>query len=462
MITVTEYKQKKVGVFGLGKTGDTTVASLLAGGTDVYAWDDNQHSIEKSFPHSRLILQNFTHWPWSELKALILSPGVPLTHPKPHPVVEMANKYNCPVIGDIELLYRACPRARYIGITGTNGKSTTTTLIGHILKTAGLESQVGGNLGTAALSLKPLAAKGTYVLELSSYQLDLIKSTCFNIAVLLNITPDHIDRHGNMNGYIRAKKHIFERQEKGDVAVIAVDDTHTQAIAENFELKTSGREVVRVSVTKTLEQGIYVKEGVLHDRRHEPFVLRNISTIPTLTGKHNWQNAAVAWAAARACGISPEVIYKALQTFPGLSHRLQLVTTSRGVRFINDSKATNADATANALAPYKHIYWIAGGKPKEGGIEPLAKYFPHIAHAFLIGEAEKQFAKILKKGKVPHTLCGTLDVAVRQAAKMAFAEKKTEAVVLLSPACASFDQFKNFEERGDKFCELVEGITHAA
>jgi len=513
MIPVTEYKNQKIGVFGLGKAGEATVASLLAGEAEVFAWDD---AASRQMPDARCQMSGYKEWPWKELKALVLSPGIPLTHPKPHPVVELAHKHNVPIIGDIELLYRACPDARYIGITGTNGKSTTTTLIGHILKTAGLRVEVGGNLGIPALALDPLGADGTYVLELSSYQLDLVKTTRFNVAVLLNITPDHLDRHGDMEGYIAAKMHVFERQQKGDVAVIAVDDEYTKEVAGCWLPVAGKARLVRVSAQQELNDGIYVKEGVLYDcTSNQQPATSNISGIPTLPGRHNWQNAAAAYAAARACGVTPDVIYKAMQTFPGLRHRLQLVATIRGVRFINDSKATNADATANALAPYDNIYWIAGGKPKEGGIATLANYFPKITHAFLIGEATEEFAKTLdnslshwerggvralpqirpphpalppslklrrtrratfsqgekEKNGVPYTRCGTLDVAVKKAAEMAFKDSGRDLsslnpesrilnpVVLLSPACASFDQFKNFEERGDAFCDLVHSLN---
>lgn len=450
MITVTEYKNQSVGVFGLGKAGEATVASLVAGGAKVFSWDDKSAGT-----------LHFKEWPWQELKALVLSPGVPLTHPKPHEVVALAKQHNVPVIGDIELLYRACPKARYVGITGTNGKSTTTTLIAHILKTAGLNVEVGGNLGTAALTLKPLGADGIYVLELSSYQLDLVKTTRFNTAVFLNITPDHIDRHGSMEGYIAAKKHIFERQQKDDVAVIAVDDDYTRGIRD-WALGIGASKVIEVSSHHILAKGIYVQDGILHDNS-SPMPLTSIAT---LTGRHNWQNAAVAYAAAKNCGVAPDRIYEAMKTFGGLRHRLQMAATIHGVRFINDSKATNADATANALAPFDTIYWIAGGKPKEGGIKTLAGFFPKIAHAFLIGEAEDEFANTLH-GHASYTRCNTLKVAVEKAAAMAFAEKKPDAVVLLSPACASFDQWKNFEERGDAFCDMVAelastGVRHAS
>ena len=434
MITVTEYKNQKVGVFGLGKAGEAAVASLLAGGAEVFAWDDN---IKEGSGQGAEVRKNYREWDWENLKALVLSPGVPLTHPHPHGVVALAHKHNVPIIGEMELLFRAQPDAIYLGITGTNGKSTTTTLIGHILQEAGVRCEVGGNLGTPALALAPLGKGGVYVIEMSSYQLDLLKTVRFNVAVLLNITPDHLDRHGDMAGYIAAKKHIFDRQGKSDVAVVE------EVISGQLSVVSK---LVKISADSELENGIYVKDGILYDGKTK----FDISKIVSLTGKHNWQNAAAAYAACRAVGVALEKIYAAMQNFAGLRHRLQLVATINGVRFINDSKATNADATANALAPYKNIYWIAGGKAKAGGIASLSEYFPNIAHAFLIGEAEADFARTLE-GKVPYTRCGTLEVATQKAAKMA----KSGEVVLLSPACASFDQFKSFEHRGDVFCELV-------
>jgi UDP-N-acetylmuramoylalanine--D-glutamate ligase len=485
MIKITEYAGQKVGVFGLGKAGVAAVAALKVGGAKVFSWDDCLSSPSplagegggggcKSQPQSAEVAphpnpppqggrgylgrntKHYKYWDWKQLKALVLSPGVPLTHPKPHPIVELAREYNVPIVGEVELLFRACPEATYIGITGTNGKSTTTTLIGHILQEAGVECQVGGNLGTPALALQPLGKGGVFVLEMSSYQLDLLHTTRFNVAVLLNITPDHLDRHGDMAGYIAAKQHIFERQMAGDVAVVA-DGGQWQV---NSEVK-----IVKFSVERELAEGIYVQDGVLYDSstiHHPPFTIHQISS---LTGKHNWQNAAAAYAAARAVGVVPEKIYAAMQNFAGLSHRLQLVAEINGVKFINDSKATNADATANALAPYKNIYWILGGKQKAGGIETLTPYLSHITHAFLIGEAAPEFAKTLE-GKVPYTQCGTLEVSVTKAFALAQTSESQPATILLSPACASFDQFKSFEQRGDIFCELVQkiknGINNAA
>jgi len=479
MITVTEYSGQKVGVFGLGKAGKAAVAALRAGGAQVFAWDDKYSPSplvgeggNPPYTQSSLIVPPLPNpppqggrglsyvamadWPWAELKVLILSPGVPLTHPKPHPVVELARTHGCPVIGDIELLYRAQPQARYIGITGTNGKSTTTTLIGHILKTAGLPCEIGGNLGTPALELAPLGSEGTYVLETSSYQLDLLERTRFNIGLFLNVTPDHLDRHGSMEGYVAAKMHMFKNQQPGDVAVIAVDDPYTRAVAD--DIAQEGRQrVVEVSAQTALAYGVYVENGILHDRLGEKPHDYDLRGIATLTGRHNWQNAASAYTVARSCDIAPDVIYTAMRSFAGLRHRLQLVATINGVRFINDSKATNADATSNALAPFETIYWIAGGKPKAGGISSLSYYFPKIAHAFLIGEAEEEFAQTLE-GQVSYTRCGTLAEAVKQAASQAFSDRKKDTVVLLSPACASFDQWKNFEQRGDAFCEMVETL----
>lgn len=438
MITAHPYKGLYVGVFGLGKAGEASVAALNAAGATVFAWDDKAQKSDTLMPYGT--------WPWESLKALVLAPGVPKTHD----CAQMAKKHAVPIIGDIEVLCKSQPEATYLGITGTNGKSTTTTLIGHILQSAGARCEVGGNLGTAALSLAPLGNNETYVLELSSYQLDLVHTTHFNIALLLNLTPDHLDRHGDMNGYIAAKKHIFDRQTKDDVAIIAVDDEHTKKLAA--ELKAAGKQRV-IEVSCRDKADIYVQNGILHDGEKQ----FDISNIPALTGEHNWQNAAISYAAARAHNIAPEKIIAAMKTFPGLRHRLQLVDTIRGVRFINDSKATNADATQHALKPYKNIYWIAGGKAKAGGIEPLAPLFGHVARAYLIGEAQEMFARTLE-GQVDYKMVETLENAVKIAAADAWEEKKEGAVVLLSPACASFDQFKSFEHRGDVFCELVEKL----
>lgn len=459
MITLHAYQGRTVAVFGLGKAGEATVDALLAAGAKVVAWDDSSDSRSKLA--TRLgegVLQPVDGWDWPSIAVLVLGPGVPLTHPAPHAVVVAAQKAGCPIIGDIELLCEGELQARKIAITGTNGKSTTTTLIHHLLASAGVKAEVGGNLGTAALSLEALGEGGTYVLECSSYQLDLTQRAHFDIAVLLNITPDHLDRHGDMEGYIRAKMKMFAHQGKSDVAVIAVDDDSTRRLADEMETRQCQR-VVRVSARQALPRGVHVQDGVLHDVLDGKDVFQiDLRGIVTLTGRHNWQNAAAAYAVARLSNIAPETIASALRSFAGLAHRLELVAEIQGIGFINDSKATNADATRNALAPYEQVYWIAGGKAKAGGIESLGEYFPRVVQAFLIGAAEEEFAKTLE-GKVPYTRCGTLEKATRLAAQMAFAHQRKGAVVLLSPACASFDQWKNFEERGEGFRRYVQALA---
>ncbi len=461
MITLRNYQDKKLGVLGLGKAGTATVASLSASGAEVFAWDDKEETRRNSIqvataPRTQIIQPE--KWPWKELNALVLSPGVPFTHPVPHYTVQLANEHRVPIIGDIELFCESQANVLKVAVTGTNGKSTATSLIAHILSSASRRVEAGGNLGTPALSLQPVGSDGCYVLELSSYQLDLVHNTHFNIALLLNITPDHIDRHGSMEGYVNAKSHIFDRQNRHDFAIINVDDDYSRSVYAEQKQKSKAQ-IIAVSRINPLKQGVFVdKEGILHDKidPNNPTAIK-IYDIINLTGRHNWQNAAFAYAACRALGIPSRDIEKGLRSFPGLRHRLQIVATIHGVRFINDSKATNADATSNALAPFSNVYWILGGKPKEGGIDSLVKYFDGVNHAFLIGEAEEQFAAALE-GKVQYTRCGTLANAFDASSKMAFADRRQNAVVLLSPACASFDQWKNFEERGDAFCKMVESL----
>jgi UDP-N-acetylmuramoylalanine--D-glutamate ligase len=461
MIALRHYQDRKLGVFGLAKAGTATVSSLIAGGADVFAWDDKEDSrkaFSQQFTEGKVRLLEPKSWPWKDLAALVLSPGVPLTHPAPHYTARLAREAGVRITGDIELLCEAQPLAKKIAVTGTNGKSTTTSLIGHIIKSAGRRVETGGNLGASALSLNPQGSDGCYVLELSSYQLDLLQAARFNIAMLLNITPDHLDRHGGMEGYVSAKSHIFERQTKHDVALVGIDDNYSRSVYTSLR-QASPAHVVAISVVHEIRQGVFVdKEGVLHDRIDpEHPLLLNLYDIPTLTGRHNWQNAAYTYAACKLFGLPQRDIEKGIRSFPGLRHRLQSVATIHGVRFINDSKATNADATSHALTPFTHIYWIAGGRPKEGGIASLEPLFPNITHAFLIGEAQGNFAGTLE-GKVPYTSCGTLAAAFDAAAQKAFAERKPGAVVLLSPAGASFDQWKSFEARGDAFCAMTEEL----
>lgn len=463
MIVLRNYQDKILGVMGLGKAGVATVATLLASGADVFVWDDKEeirNLFNQNNMGSKAHMIEPGKWPWRNLHALVLSPGIPLSHPEPHYTVKLAKEIGTKIMGDMELFCKVQYANQKIAVTGTNGKSTTTSLIAHILRSASRKVEVGGNLGTPVLSLQPLGTDGCYVLELSSYQLDLIHTTHFNISLILNFTPDHIDRHGSMSGYVAAKSHIFDNQNRYDTAIVSVDDDYARSVYAELKQRSKAQ-IIAVSCTHPLRQGVFVdKEGMLHDKidPNVPAVLK-ISDLINLTGRHNWQNVAFAYTACKIYGVSIRDIERGLHSFPGLRHRLQIVATIHGVRFINDSKATNADATANALAPFSNIYWIVGGKAKAGGIDSLTCYFDSIEHAFLIGESQEEFAKTLE-GRVNYTRCGTLSNAFSAATKLAFAERKQNAVILLSPACASFDQWKNFEERGDAFCSLVEDLLN--
>ncbi|MFO1241697.1 MAG: UDP-N-acetylmuramoyl-L-alanine--D-glutamate ligase [Rickettsiales bacterium] len=461
MILLPSYKGKSVGVFGLGKSGAATINALLASGATVYASDDNATARDSLAKHEKLHALPHAEWKWSDLSAVVLAPGVPLTHPKPHDVVAMADKNNVPVTGDVELLLAAQPDATVIGITGTNGKSTTTALIAHILKEAGKDVEVGGNLGTPVLSMRALGKNSIYVLELSSYQLDLLKTARIHVACLLNFSPDHIDRHGSMEGYIAAKKHIFDHQRQADVAIIGIDDAYAEALARTL-IEEKQRRVLPIALTRKVKDGISVNEQGLLDNGKTKIA---INIFPRLKGRHNWQNAAFAFAACSEVGLEEKAIVAGMESFPGLAHRMEWIAKVNGVEFINDSKATNADAASKALGAYDVIYWIAGGKAKEGGIEALGEYFPRIRHAFLVGAAMDAFAHTLE-GNVPYTKSGDLKTATAQAAELAFKEKKEGATVLLSPACASFDQWPNFEVRGDAFRDYALAIAkekqHAA
>ncbi len=462
MIDVFFLFKMPIAVFGLGRSGIATAKALMESQAEVWAWDDNEDARQRAREADIPLIDLYT-CNWKELTSLVLSPGVPLHHPEPHPVVNLAKAAGCEIISDIELLARAQRDSSYIGITGTNGKSTTTALIGHIMQLAGREVDVGGNLGTPALALDGMGEKGSYVLEMSSYQLDLTVSITFDIAVLLNISPDHLERHGGMDGYVAAKRQIFHRQTDPRSAIIGIDDKYCEAIYE--DLADLGEQiVVPISGNQRVHGGVYVVNGVLIDdtEGHEDPVC-DLKDIPSLQGRHNWQNAAAAFAACKRGGVEPRVIMACLQSYPGLVHRQEPVETVDGVAFVNDSKATNLVAATKALACYETVYWIAGGRPKEGGLAGLVPYFPRIRQAFLVGEAALAFGQELD-GKVPFTHSGDVETAVKQAfeaAKKAKTEGEERPVVLLSPACASFDQFPDFEARGDVFKDTVEALPGA-
>jgi UDP-N-acetylmuramoylalanine--D-glutamate ligase len=391
--------------------------------------------------------------------ALVLSPGVPLTHPKPHWTVEKAHAAGIEVIGDIELFCRQraahAPLAPFVAITGTNGKSTTTALIAHLLKVAGRVVALGGNIGTAILDLAPPSPDRVHVIECSSYQIDLAPSLTPTIGVMLNLTPDHLDRHGDMAHYAAVKERLVAGS---DTAIIGVDDAWCEAMADRRE--ASGKTLVRVSVDHTLETGINRRGTELYwTCLGEERSVADLAGIATLRGVHNAQNAAAAIAAVSALGVSDDHIRQGLASFPGLAHRLEMVGRIGHALIINDTKATNADATGKALASFPDgVFWIAGGRPKEGGIAPLAPFFERIEKAYLIGEAAEAFAATLE-GQVPYVISGTLDKALAMAASDAQNSMAKEPVVLLSPACASFDQFKNFEIRGENFRSLASNMS---
>ena len=457
MIPVISRSSQHIAVFGLGGSGCATVHALMAGGAKVTAWDDDTHARSEA-TNENIPLADLKDADWSNFSALVLSPGVPLTHPTPHTVVKRAEDAGCCVIGDIELLAENIDTAVSIGVTGTNGKSTTSALLHHILQANGVSVQIGGNFGPPVLGLAPPTPNETIVLELSSYQLDLTHMATFDIAVLLNITPDHLDRHGDMADYVAAKKRIFRTGlgARHQIAVIGVDGKYgCDAIRELAD--NNSWQVIPVSVESRVADGISVIDGELHDADGTTCAIGHIDT---LRGRHNWQNAAAAWAAARARGLTPAQIASAFDTYPGLPHRLEAVREIDGIRYINDSKATNGEAAARALSSFANIYWIAGGVAKEDGLTPTEPYLNHVRHAFLIGESADAFATLLD-GKVPVTISGDLTTAVKDAERCVAGNLNNHPdapVVLLSPACASFDQYEDFALRGDHFRDLVASI----
>ncbi|RBP16753.1 UDP-N-acetylmuramoylalanine--D-glutamate ligase [Roseiarcus fermentans] len=448
MTPVETLRGETVAVFGLGGSGLSTLAALVGGGATVAAWDDGDKARARAaaagFP-----LVDLASADWSRFKALVLAPGVPLTHPEPHWTVKRAHAAGVAVIGDIELFAREraarAPNAPLVAITGTNGKSTTTALIAHVLREAGRDVALGGNIGVPALDLPPPADHRVHVIECSSYQIDLAPSLKPTVGLLINITPDHLDRHGDLTHYAAVKERLVA---KADIALVGVDDEPSRAVAARIA-SGPGRRVVAVSGGESPLAEVFVdgRRIVSCDSAEPPI---DLEAARALRGAHNGQNAAFACAAARALGVASQDIARAFATFPGLAHRMEEVGRRGRVLFVNDSKATNADAAEKALLSFRDIHWIVGGKPKAGGIEPLRPLFGRVAKAYLIGDATEDFAATLE-GAVPFERCNTLSRALEAAARDAFRSRAQEPVVLLSPACASFDQFANFEARGDAF-----------
>jgi UDP-N-acetylmuramoylalanine--D-glutamate ligase len=442
MIICQQFKGKRIYIVGLGRTGMGAIASLLASEAKLIAWDDKPPSRDNcliKYPGLQLFPPETLDW--SKIDFILISPGIPTLAGKAHPAVEYSRKSNIPIISDIDILYLACPKAQFIGITGTNGKSTTTALIGHILTACNIKNQVGGNIGISVLELEPLDEDGVYVLEISSYQLDLMKAAKFNVAILLNITPDHLDRHGTMKNYIEAKLKIFTNQNANDKAIISIDYPITRQIINDKE---------QVITLSTLEKSdVYMQNRILFDEINKlKFDFNDYGFLP---GRHNEENIAAAYAAAISLGLKAEEIAQSIKGFKGLPHRIEVVLDKNHVKFINDSKATNAEASEKALNCFDNIYWILGGLPKEGGIKSLAHLLNKIRYAFVIGKSQEEFSEFLDKQGCKHSKVGTLENALNEIKKMRLAN----CVVLFSPACASFDQFKDYEQRGDEFKRLV-------
>jgi len=459
MIPVTSFAGKKVAVFGLGGSGLASARALQAGGADVIAGDDGAERLAEA-AQAGIATADLRTISWSDIAALVLTPGAPLTHPAPHWSVLLARQAGVEVIGDIELFCRErrrhAPDAPFVAITGTNGKSTTTALIAHLMRVAGYDTQMGGNIGTAILSLEPPRKGRVHVVEMSSYQIDLTPSLDPTVGILLNLSEDHIDRHGTMAHYAAVKERLVAGVQPQGTAIVGVDDSFCRDSADRLE--RNGKRVVRISVKRPLPDGVYVEhETIVRAAGGASSEIARIGGIGSLRGLHNAQNAACAAACAQALGLANDTLQNGLRSFPGLAHRMEQVGRLGDVLFVNDSKGTNADAAAHALSSFADIFWIAGGKPKQGGIASLTDYFPRIRKAYLIGEAAKEFAATLGE-QVPHEISDTLDVAVANAARDAEGSGLKDAVVLLSPACASFDQYRNFEIRGARFRELVNAL----
>jgi UDP-N-acetylmuramoylalanine--D-glutamate ligase len=456
MIPARAFEGRKVALFGLGGSGMATGRALIEGGADVVAWDDNPESVARA-EAAGIAVGDLRNADWSGIASLVLAPGVPLTHPKPHWTVELARGAGVEIIGDVELFARErnarAPEAPFIAITGTNGKSTTTALTAHILKAAGRDAQMGGNIGRAVMTLDPPQPGRFYVVECSSYQIDLSPSINPSAGVLLNLTPDHLDRHGTIQRYATIKERLVSGS---DLAIIGIDDVYCAQIADRLE--KAGKPVVRISKRLPLPDGYFARGSDLMEAVEGSYSrVAFLEGIGSLRGQHNAQNALAALVACLKVGLDLGEIQSGLESFPGLAHRMEQVGRKDRILFVNDSKATNADAAAPALSSFPRIYWIAGGLAKEGGIEPLRGYFPRIAKAYLIGEAAPAFSATLGE-TVPYEISGTLAAAVEHAAADAARDDAGEVVVLLSPACASFDQFQNFEVRGEAFRSAVNAI----
>jgi UDP-N-acetylmuramoylalanine--D-glutamate ligase len=447
VITARAFAGKRYAVYGLARSGLATAAALIASGAEVTAWDAKEEARAKAPPGTQI--EDLDEADLSQFDSLVVTPGLPLNR---HPIAQRARHAGVEIIGDIELFARARPELsphKVVGITGTNGKSTTTALVHHILKTAGVPTTMGGNIGLPILAQDPLPEGGVYVLELSSYQIDLTQSLDCDVAVLLNITPDHLDRYESFEAYAASKARLFEMQSADRTAVFAGEDPNTTQLCNSYN-QQGDRTVnwVDNSFEEILGATVFEGEAQLYGE-HVGWQ----RDWPTLQGPHNAQNVGAAILICSALGLSNAAIGRGLGTYPGLPHRMERIRERNGVLFVNDSKATNPTATAPALAAFENIRWICGGQAKTDNLDECAPHFAHVRTAYTIGEAAELFETLLSP-HIPVKNCGKLDAAVREAA----ADAQGGDTVLLSPACASFDQFRDFEDRGDQFRRLVEGL----
>lgn len=467
MIDLSHLKGERWGVFGLGRTGLAAVKALVAGGVAVVAWDDTT-KLHRAAEDAGAAIEDLATRDLSDLAGIVWSPGAVFLAPKPLAAASAARRAGVPLVSDVQLLLDAVKHATIVGITGSNGKSTTTALLGHILATAGRAVAVGGNLGPPTLGLEMLDADGVYVLELSSYQLELTPRPRFDIALCLNLEPDHLERHGGLHAYAAQKRRIFKGPGE---AIVGVDDAHGLWLADRLEERQKNRRrVTPISAIGQTASGVHADAGALYDALDVADLSKSagqpvfeFADAAALGGQHNRQNAAAAFAAARRIGLSADAIRPALKSFPGLPHRQERIRTIGCVDYVNDSKATNAAAAARALASFPRMFWIAGGLPKDGGLAGIEPWLDQIEAAYLIGEAGAAFAAQLKAMApgLKTSIDGDLATAIAHAHADAQSAPSAEAapVVLLSPACASFDQFPSYEARGDRFRDLVNGLN---
>ncbi len=461
MIAVKGYEGKTIGILGLGRSGRATAKAVLAGGGYVVCWDDSAPARAAAEAEGFVVADLTREAVWDGLACLVTSPGIPHLYPAPHPVIAMAYARGVPVDNDIGVFFQSWADEgwdafetvpRVVCVTGSNGKSTTSALIHHILAEAGRPTQLAGNIGRGVLDIDPPRDGEVVVIELSSYQTELARALTPDVAVFTNLSPDHLDRHAGLGGYFAAKRRLFA--EGGpDRAVIGVDEVEGLFLAGQLAMGPADDRVIRISSGQKLTgEGwtVFARKGFLAEyRKGRQVASIDLRAVRGLPGGHNHQNACAAYAAVRALGVGPKVIEAALHSYPGLPHRSQMVGEAGGVRFVNDSKATNVDAAAKALQAFDRIRWICGGLEKEGGLQGLMPFVGSVAKAYVIGREAEAFAR--KLTGVEAEVCTTMAQAVERAT----AEAEAGDVVLLAPACASFDQYNNFEERGDDFAAEV-------